>query len=73
MFSLKSPAGELWGLIYSYQCLVYALLLLPVYLVYLFLVPKEKFDNAEFENGEGMIHRDEVKTDTKLEMAYFLF
>ena len=67
MFSLKSPAGELLGLIYSYQCLVFALLLLPVYLLYLFLVPKEKFDGEKFANEEGMIYRDEVKTDTKLE------
>ena len=73
MYRLIAPAGELMGLIYSLECLIFAVLLLPVYLLYLFLVPNEKFDYEEFENGEGMIYRDEVKTDTKLEMVYFLF
>ena len=73
MYPLSAPAGELMGLIYSYECLVLAVLLFPVYLLYLYSVPLEKFDNEKFENGEGMIYRDEVKTDTKLEMAYFLF
>ena len=51
MYPLSAPAGELMGLIYSYECLVLAVLMLPVYLLYLFSVPMEKFDNEEFENG----------------------
>ena len=58
MYPLSAPAGELMGLIYSYECLVLAVLMLPIYLLYLFSVPMEKFDDEKFENGEGMIYRD---------------
>jgi hypothetical protein len=73
MYPLTSTSGELLGLMYAGECLIFALLLLPVYIAYLFYVPKEKFKQMKFRKLEGIIYDDEVKTSTDWEMAYFVF
>ena len=70
--TLTAPTGELLGLIYSCECLFFALLLLPAYLIYLFFVPKDKFLDKAFSDREGAIYKDTVKTGKKLEMAYYV-
>ena len=70
---LFAPAGELLGLIYSVECLAFTLLLLPVYFMYLFSVNKDKFLDKAFEEREGIIYKDEVKTSNKFEVSYYIF
>jgi hypothetical protein len=72
MYPLTAPSGELFGLIYASECLVFTLLLLPVYLLYIFNQSREKFLNEEFCKREGIVYQDQVKTDTNWEMAYFM-
>ena len=72
MYSLTTPSGELLGLIYSGECLIFTLLLLPVYLAYIFYVPKEKFQEKEFSEREGIVYQGQVKTNTNWELAYFV-
>ena len=71
-YALATPTGELLGMIYSYQCLIFTLFLFPVYLTYLFSVPSKRFQNEEFAKEEGMIYHEKVKTSTNLEMAYYM-
>jgi hypothetical protein len=42
-YPLKTPVGEVLGLMYAGECLVFSLMLLPFYLLYTFLVPKKRF------------------------------
>jgi hypothetical protein len=58
MYSLTAPSGELMGLVYSGECLVFTILLLPTYIAYLFYVPREKFQDPEFSEREGIVYQD---------------